>query len=456
MKVTRILHAKAASVSEFIALKNICKTVAFMRGDIWRRFGALKTLGKSANDIRKEIHAAGWYKKLLINGTLRAATVKDIVNDILLYKAAAKTKVRQAIYKRTSDKEQRKHLYNLLKKDEWFNEPFLHRQMRKHFRHGRAHCDNQFIVRSDRHIETIIDKKLHITINLSDRTKAAQIAQGLQTSLTLISNSSGKNVALSNANLRVILKGDSIEVHYATEKEAGRPCGSQEIGIDKGYTEAFTDSDGIQHGCGFGASMTKYSDQILETNKARNKLHALAKLHKSKGRLSKADKIKHHNLGRIKLNDRKERVQKRLRTIAYKAAHSLVDKAGIIVSEDLSSTFASKNQWKNFNRRMSSWAKGVLAKSVQEVSKQRGAKHVLVNAAYTSQMDSLTGRLEGVRKGEKFYRANGDVLQADFNAARNVLARMYDPDIDRYTPYNTVKQTLLARFSAQLSVSDLS
>ena len=84
---------------------------------------------------------------------------------------------------------------------------------------------------------------------------------------------------------------------------------------------------------------------------------------------------------------------------------------------------------------LDSWAKGILAEALDSVCEQRKAKHVLVNGAYTSQMDSINGLLEGKRVGDKFYRTNGDVLQADHNAARNVLARVGDRGISRFTPY---------------------
>ena len=148
-------------------------------------------------------------------------------------------------------------------------------------------------------------------------------------------------------------------------------------------------------------------------------------------------------------------VQKRLRTIAYRAAHSIVDKARVVASEDLTAVIASKHQWRQFNRRMSSWAKGVLAEALNSVCEQRNARHVLVSGAYTSQMDSTNGLLEGRRDGDKFYRANGDVLQADHNAAMNVLARLDDREITRFTPYKEVRRILLARSPAQLSVKGL-
>ena len=70
-----------------------------------------------------------------------------------------------------------------------------------------------------------------------------------------------------------------------------------------------------------------------------------------------------------------------------------------------------------------------------------------VNCAYTSQIDSVTGLLEGKRVADRFYRLNGDVLQADHNAARNVKARASDPEIKRFTPHKEVKRILLSRSS---------
>jgi transposase len=142
-----------------------------------------------------------------------------------------------------------------------------------------------------------------------------------------------------------------------------------------------------------------------------------------------------------------------LRTIAFKAAHTIVDKAASVGAEDLTSPIARKQPWKGFNRRMGFWAKGVLAEALESVSKQRGACLVHVASAYTSQIDSQTGLLEGRRVGDRFYHASGDVSQADTNAALNVLARMRDPDIGRYTPYRDIKRILLSRSPAQLSVN---
>jgi hypothetical protein len=441
MKVTRTLQADTPP-----ELAPICRAMGYLRGDIWRRYGALGTLGRSALDIRKDIIARNLYGTLPVDGTIRNETTKDVVNDILTYKAAAKLKVRQAVAKRTSDPTERQRLYTLLKNDRWLDDPFLHRQMRTHFRHGVSHTANQFVVRSDKHASAIVDGRLVITI---------RIAKQYGGDLRLVTTSSGKHVNLTGCNLRVCVKDGFTEIHYAADKGAGRPHGEHALGIDKGYTEAFTDSDGEAHGTAFGAVLTDYSDAAAKTGKQRNRLHALEKKHRAAGRIAKADRIRRCNLGRKKIDARKRRTRQRLRTIAFQSAHSIVDKAALVVSEDLTASIAGKAQWKRYNRRMSAWAKGVLAEALDSVCEQRHAEHVLVNGAYTSQMDSTTGWLQGKRVGDTFYRITGDVLQADHNAALNVLARLADPEITRFTPYRDVKRLLLVRSPAPLSVKRL-
>jgi hypothetical protein len=412
--------------------------MGFVRADIWRRYGALGTTGKTAGQIRKGITEAGWYENLHVDGTIRAETTKDVVHDIYTYKAAAKLKVQRAIFNRTKDENERKRLLTLLKADRWLEDRFLHRKMRKYFRHGVSKTANQFIVRSDRYMVETVDGRLTIIIRI-----AAKYGEPIR----LVTNSCGKGVNLANRNLRIIVKGKAIEIHYARDKHKGRPSGEKEIGVDKGYTEALTDSDGDRHGEKFGQVLTEYSDKVAATGKNRNRLHAIENRHRKAGRTAKADRIRKNNLGRKKLNARRNRAQAQIRTIAYQAAHAVVDKAKKVVSEDLTSPISSNDKWRQYNRRMSGWAKGVLAKAIEEVCRQREAVHVIVNAAYTSQMDSFTGLLEGKRVGDKFYRSNGDVVQADFNAARNVLYRSYDPEIARWIPFQQIRLILEARSS---------
>jgi hypothetical protein len=63
-------------------------------------------------------------------------------------------------------------------------------------------------------------------------------------------------------------------------------------------------------------------------------------------------------------------------------------------------------------------------------------------------MDSKTGRLEGRRIGDKFHHVNGEVSQADTNAAVNIKQKADDTEISLYTPYKEVKAILLNRLTA--------
>jgi hypothetical protein len=96
-------------------------------------------------------------------------------------------------------------------------------------------------------------------------------------------------------------------------------------------------------------------------------------------------------------------------------------------------------------REVSGWVKGAMAEAIETVSQRRGSSLSLVNAAYTSQMDSRYGALLGQRSGDTFYGFDQVVQDADTNAARNILARRDDTEISLYTPYKQVKAILLRR-----------
>lgn len=275
MKAMRILVANAPH-----SLDAICKTASYTRADLWRRHETLANVRRSASSIRTEIVEKRLYDRVMLDGTIRAQTTKDIVNDILTYKATANLKMPQAIAKRTSDANDRKRFYALLRKDEWLCAPFLHRQMRKRLRRGKPSVANQFVVRSDKFSTELIDGMLVVTL---------KIAKKYGESIALITTSSGKDVELAGSDVRILVTDGHTEIRYAVEKEEGRTCGDQVLGVNKGYTEAFTDSDGEHHGASFDKVITEYSDKVAATGKQRNKLHALEEKHREAGRVDKAE-----------------------------------------------------------------------------------------------------------------------------------------------------------------------
>ncbi|MFP3990291.1 hypothetical protein U9R90_23040 [Streptomyces sp. E11-3] len=77
--------------------------------------------------------------------------MRDAAADIAANREAAKAKVKQVVFRRTSDPAEQKRLFIALKRNEWTTDPFLSRLMRKHWRRGRNKTANQIVVRADQY-----------------------------------------------------------------------------------------------------------------------------------------------------------------------------------------------------------------------------------------------------------------------------------------------------------------
>jgi len=425
MTVTRILKSKSLNKGKYQQLEEQAKRLGKVRSEVWHCYGSIS--GVSIKTDRK-IRDLWLFEKRQFNVSANAwkETLRDAFGDIKANRQSAKEKVRKVLYKQVSNKEKRIELYKNLQKDDWTSDNYLRRLMRKYWKHGRNHTSNQIVVRSDNY--TTFQLGGHAWIKIPSLKKGKRIAIPLNTT------------AEPTGTLRLILIDGEIEVHYTVDIKENKTSGSATIGVDKGYTEVFVDSDGEHYGKGLGEILTSHSDKLKKKYIARNKLRAIAnkKPHKRQN-------IIKNNLGRIKLNRHNKKVSAQAKDVIYQATHKLVDKAQVIAAEDLTSPIASKKFGKNVTRRLSAWTKGVIANAIDTVSHRRGSTVVLVNGAYTSQMDSRFGVLLGKRSGDSFHCFDGVVLQADENAAQNVLARLYDQEIDRWTPFQKVKSILLER-----------
>ena len=425
MIVTRIIKSKNLNRGKYKQLEEQAKQLGKIRSEIWHCYGSIKGVSiKSDRKIRDL-----WLKekrKFKVSATAWKETLRDSFGDIKANRESAKEKVRKVLYKPISDEKKRHELYNKLKSDDWISDNYLRRKMRKHCKHGCNHTYNQIVVRSDNYKTFQLGG--HAWIKIPSLQKGKRIALPLNTTVE------------PTGTLRLILTDGEIEVHYTIEIVETHTCGSATIGIDKGYTEVFVDSDGKHYGEGLGKLLTKHSDRLNKKYQARNKLKAIItkKPHKKKN-------IIENNLGRKKLNHQNQKVESQIKDQICQATHKLVDKAFVIVAEDLTSPITSKKFGKNVTRRLSAWTKGVIAKALDTISHRRGSSVILVNSAYTSQMDSRYGILLGKRSGDSFHCFDGVVLQADENAARNVLARLHDQEIDRWMPFQKINSILLER-----------
>ena len=118
-----------------------------------------------------------------------------------------------------------------------------------------------------------------------------------------------KGEHLPSGTLRILLRDNGqVEIHYAVDEElvcSTRPCGEATVGVDKGYTEAYTDSDGERHGEGLGDLLSAESDHRKVKGTRRNHLRDTEQKHRAKGNHRKANNIRKNNLGNQKWDRRR-------------------------------------------------------------------------------------------------------------------------------------------------------
>ena len=150
-------------------------------------------------------------------------------------------------------------------------------------------------------------------------------------------------------------------------------------------------------------------------NKDKRKPRYLKRMLNSKGSRSSKKHLK-------KLSHKEKHINHNF--IHHIANKILSTDCGIIAIEDLNSKSlkAKKSKYQNKNRISQigfAQLKFVLTYKAELLNK----KVVCVNPAYTSQIDCVTGKKLGERRGCRFYSLRGLVYDADVNAAVNIASR---------------------------------
>ena len=439
MKVTRIAYSSRLNAGKYAQLVEQARRLSCVRSLVWDRFGSISGVSVSDRQIRDDWMADGTASSFRVLANAWKETVRDAVADIRACREAAKIPVRRSIHRNVTNDAERKRLYALLATDQWIGEPRLCRWMRRQWRRGRNHTSNQIIIRSDNVRTFTLTEGGDVWLSVPGLLSRTSVAVPLSTAVA------------PSGTLRLILRDDQVEVHYQiddqTLKSSHRPCGSGVVGVDKGYTEVLVDSDGQHHGPELGKLLRKRSDAVRARNARRAKLQSIANTAQQRGNHAKATRIRRHNLGTVKKRRQDQLWKQRVRDVTYRGVHAVVDKATVIVAEDLTRPFTSRRRLgKDTNRRFATWTKGVTAEALKNVSDRRGSAVRLVNAAYTSQVIPGTDSF-GKRSGDRLYcpHAGRVVWDADHAAAINILDRLADPDIGLWTPHMRVKQIVQER-----------
>ena len=440
---TRTYYSKKLDEQTYAELTLIAKRLGILRKIIWHQFSSdpKRLNDRKIRDIwlKEKENGTNFYPKIIdqLPARLWKETLRDTIGGINAYFEAGFKEIIKRLYRKYGKAEAKK-LAKILKTDYKSNNE-LHRMVRTLIPKGYSKVDN--IICLDEDCYTFEQDMLLVT----------GLRKRKMLSIPLTTKQRPKG------SFKIILKDTRCELRVSNKYQvvaADIPKTHEAIGVDKGYTEVFTDNTGERHGEDFGKLLTKKSDFLDEKYNNRNKLWAIMKKAREAGDIKKANNIKFNNLGNKKLNRQKEVMKIELKEKIYSAAKVLAQKASIIAIEDLTFKTKSKGKFKKVNRRLSSWIKGVIDEAIIKYCFIYGTKLVYVNAAYTSQGDSrFNCALMGTRIGDSFIGFDEVVLDADINAAINILARLYDSEINLYTSAEKVKEILTKRADAVLSAS---
>lgn len=182
------------------------------------------------------------------------------------------------------------------------------------------------------------------------------------------------------------------------------------LGIDLGIKRFYTTSDGD-------------SIKTKDLNKLKRKIRYQKRCLQSHKK-SHSARYKLHKTRRKEHNINKE--------YCYLMSKQILktDKS-IIVMEDLSSIKQTTSRHKNGYKRtkhnnMISQVPFYLFKQILSYKALLlGKKVETVSPSYTSQINCITGKIDGTRKGCRYYCADGIVLDADWNASINIACRKH-------------------------------
>ncbi|WP_293087657.1 hypothetical protein [Moorena sp. SIO4A1] len=291
------------------------KKLGIVRSESYNKLGSINHWGLDWKKAIPEVKSFRTPDTLGLPPKLMDWTVNDVGKAITAQQAACKNAVINKLYKRFPGKEnqnKRKELCKQLKTSAFLNNSLLHRLVRREFQRGHSWVNNQIVYQQ-------VGYKCKRLSRNTYQLELAGLTRGKRNKIVVRSNRKIKG------QIRLIY--DQIlprfEIHFLVDYGTVEiPPLRQNIGVDKGYTEAFYDSRGQAHGKGLGKVITKKSDRICAKNRNRGKLWAL---HRKLEKLdpAKSARILKNNLSRKTENRRYRQNQSEITAIIGAASKSL-------------------------------------------------------------------------------------------------------------------------------------
>ena len=212
----------------------------------------------------------------------------------------------------------------------------------------------------------------------------------------------------------IFLKNDEIWLSVTFNVPSKPVVDETYLGVDLGIRRIFTTSDGLSY-------------KGKELNALKRRIRYNRRKLQSKGTKSAKRKLK-------KLAQREKNVNKNYtHLICNKILET--DKS-VIVLEDLKEikqkTSKTKEGFKrkSHNNRISQIPLFMIKETLTYKATHVGKRVESVSPSFTSQIDCMTGKRDGQRKGCRYYSSNGLVYDADWNAAINIRNRKHSTSFE--------------------------
>lgn len=426
----------------------------FMRARnlFFSRFSGIGTIGKYSGkyDCRDQIIVEKLISLVRIPARYWKLALANVLGNIRTLVENVKQKIRKAMYNNQNLSSSDIHYMNtVLKKDKYLGEVLnmkklseylyekfdvnfrrLNSLIRRYFRRYRGKTPysvkSNFLVADSGTYKYKDDKILEISTLIPRKKIPVKMKEKKRLSGNLI------------------LKWDECLHVYGTQKFEIPDGVPQEkiVAIDKGESALITSISGRQYGNEYRNINRELIDRQVRKNANRNRIFRHMKELERKGELEKAGNMQESNLGKKKQEKFSNRIRERSRNYINMTVNEFLDAElpSEIIKEDLSWEKKSRKKGKGFRARIARWEKGVLDDSLEWKAYKSGIAVTNVNPAYTSQVHHECGKF-GKRNGRSFWCPHcGKEMNADVNAAYNIMERKDIKEITLYTSAAKVKE----------------
>ncbi|MDF2672307.1 MAG: transposase [Clostridiales bacterium] len=464
--VVKTVRQHSLAVNNIKELKEITTAYTRVKNYVYSRYSGINSLLLLKNHrvtIRDEWIKSEFAKRWKLPARYWKTALDEAISNIKTEWTNTKRRVKLAVINNVNlSEDERKFVLYILKADsilyailhnEEFSLPnklqrlvirkqYLYSLIKRYIRKYKgeipySYKTESFMIDNDMYDYKLIDNKLKMYI------------QGLKFGQRVEIELKDKNT--HKGNLRILIKGNFIEIHKAKYIKVKEKLNVQAktIGLDKGYRCLLATSENKFYGERLNDFLSKETERLNRINAERNKFWALMKKYEKEGNIKRAENIKKFNLGRIKYNRNKSKFDTQVKSYINREINRFIteDKPTEVVLEDLGFVSWNNKFPSNIKRKLSRWIKGYIKERLSYKCNLNNIEQCIVNAAYTSRVCHKCGSF-GVRDNEVFTCTHCGRMDADYNASKNIEMRKYDRSICLYTPYRKVKEILEKRCSA--------